>query len=675
MRALGINGTCDPAASPRRGAEIVGFRWGIMVCAAMALCSCVAPPHLAGIDSGRQLRQIELSAAGNEWVSFNLQLVGQPSGKLAVRLISLEKLGCDVRAYRREKIAGNSPSLGEALVPMNRDRDLIAVSHYAGPVWVDVHVPAKLAGSEYQATCELLQGPWVVDRLPIVLKVHYFTLPERATLPIVGEMTSTALKKLYSGRLPDSLGPLFECCRENRVELWFSDLLASPAATEERSAAASRNPRGEEMAIRTAGLDANLQGIRSIHWRDPAGVFPQSLPWFYPGNRFGQQQPVQSIWLKFMRQSEQDGEYLRLAEQRGQGDVAQKIARLMVHQRQRAFEPFQTPADEQTDKDRLGQGRQLLVELIEAYDPAHPASEEQKRQLKLNLAEWMAEHGRPMMLPRWTHWTWDPHTPGQLDLELGVDIFNPSDNQATRSTLRWSGTPVGWRNVDPPTVIPQMPAHQLTHAVLKNSFDATTFHVTTTGSMQAMVISGFDGASSALDAQLPVASCDRRTGSPIIDGSLTDWSTDDTAFNGNLIYSSPGNNGTIRKTASQAGVYTNFSSDALFVAFRLNQVASASAQCRLLIQTLHVTCAPNGQYQGPDGIRYAATLVDGIWRGELAIPWSVIGNKGMPTTLRFNFLRHDADGWSSVAGPVGGNENDAITGILVLRDGPGELVK
>jgi hypothetical protein len=128
----------------------------------------------------------------------------------------------------------------------------------------------------------------------------------------------------------------------------------------------------------------------------------------------------------------------------------------------------------------------------------------------------------------------------------------------------------------------------------------------------------------------------------------------------------------------------------LFLAFRLEGISSAdgSDDCQFIIQPLfadnssgrkvHLTCKPNGIFvsDGTGSIQYACTVASNIWRGELAVPWSAIisANAPIPRALRFNIVqRRGAMNVASWAGPVGTDE--ALDGILVLRDGPGVLVK
>ena len=42
---------------------------------------------------------------------------------------------------------------------------------------------------------------------------------------------------------------------------------------------------------------------------------PNEVPWFYPGSWFGVSGPVPTLQLKWLRQAEQDYEYLRLAQE------------------------------------------------------------------------------------------------------------------------------------------------------------------------------------------------------------------------------------------------------------------------------------------------------------------------------------------------------------------------
>jgi hypothetical protein len=223
---------------------------------------------------------------------------------------------------------------------------------------------------------------------------------------------------------------------------------------------------------------------------------------------------------------------------------------------------------------------------------------------------------------------------------------------------------------------------------------------------------------------LPIAASDRREGPLVVDGSLGDWHAADAIQDGPLVrmLDRPGvaAGATLRLTQSAAKVYTTWAQDRLYVAFSLAGVTQPDFHavrnfvdyqqrrawgedvCELLFQpvyadntlgpVLHVACKPTGQWveRKPDpdapagddgswsplegvGVRYATTVDQGVWRGELAIPWLAVHPdpaKGRPRLMRFNFAQHrtrlgESGSW---AGPVDFGRDDRFMGLLVIRD-------
>jgi hypothetical protein len=171
--------------------------------------------------------------------------------------------------------------------------------------------------------------------------------------------------------------------------------------------------------------------------------------------------------------------------------------------------------------------------------------------------------------------------------------------------------------------------------------------------------------------------------------------------------------------STPSNVFTGWSDDNLYVAFKLSGLSHGGAQwtrnfveyqfrrawgedlCQLLIQpmyadgsvgpVLHVVCKPNGSwverkgdprrdtdawppFEGA-GVRYFGTVDGDAWRGEVAIPWRAItddatGTKGRPTMLKFNLTQHRAETGESAswAGPIDFGRDDSLTGLLFMRD-------
>jgi hypothetical protein len=132
--------------------------------------------------------------------------------------------------------------------------------------------------------------------------------------------------------------------------------------------------------------------------------------------------------------------------------------------------------------------------------------------------------------------------------------------------------------------------------------------------------------------------------------------------------------------------------------------------CQVLVQPVYddnslgpvtyLACKPNGvcsvkrrldprmnsdPWRETDGtaVRYAAVVQDGIWTGEVAIPWKLLLNQERPNgespngdgpkrprILRFNFIQHwQKNGESaSWAGPIDFDQDDGFMGLLYLQE-------
>jgi hypothetical protein len=168
---------------------------------------------------------------------------------------------------------------------------------------------------------------------------------------------------------------------------------------------------------------------------------------------------------------------------------------------------------------------------------------------------------------------------------------------------------------------------------------------------------------------------------------------------------------------TQSSLFSGWSDESLYFAFKLDGLSKADVRaaknfvtyqsgrawgedlCELLIQpiykdqtagpVMHIVCKPNGSdwverkldpkmYADPwqpfeaAAIRFATTLADTTWRGEIAVPWKALGDpiKGRPTMLRFNFVQHRTTTGESAswAGPIDSGRDDNFMGLLLVRD-------
>jgi hypothetical protein len=621
---------------------------------------------------------VSLRGAGDEWVDFVIHingLAGISSANLQLRLVGLDRLGPDARWYHLD-------GKENALIPIQSAPGNAVISDLPrdGNVWIDLHIPTATPARDYHGSCQLLVDEHPIAELPLSLRVYGFSLPEHPTLTIAGEVTSAGLRRLYDGHLPDSVEPLIQLCQENRLQLWFSDLQPMNRWPSETEIWKRPNGNADNRAvIHALGLQTMLDKNCVVICKGAISGASDVEAWFYSGNEFGTPDPIQSVLLKRLRDSGQDAEYFALAERTPEAAEARALANLLVRPIVGPVDSTDSSLSSPMDAGAFIQGKEFMARMIDA----NHFSARQQKQWNLQLIRWIAENSRPRIKPRVTEWFWDTTKPGQIDLKLSTDIYNPSEIQPTRNTIEWSVLPAGWA-IAKTVGIPSLPTDRITHAVLTGSFDATQLHITTAGASQLTFINGFDATSTDLNISIPVASCDRRTGAPVIDGSLSEWSTDDLICNAPLLSS---------QANPPAKILANFSDTYLFLAFRLEGIDSndEQADCQFVMQPIfgdnslgklfYVNCKPNGVCQSStsESIRYGCTVASNIWRGELAVPWKAIvsPSNAIPRALRFNVIqRNGSFGIASWAGPLNSiDPSGAISGILVLRNAPGDLVK
>ena len=167
---------------------------------------------------------------------------------------------------------------------------------------------------------------------------------------------------------------------------------------------------------------------------------PNELTWFYPGRWFGVDEMVPTIQLKWLRRAQQDYEYLYLARQRGQGLYALVMARLMT-------KPVQTELNQRpdethglltgtTDPAAWSRALELLAKNILLREPGRERDDAREAQLNRDTAMWIAPQDRPFQIARTSNWGWAAKPGNWVDLRLGLDIYNASDQPLT-GELQW----------------------------------------------------------------------------------------------------------------------------------------------------------------------------------------------------------------------------------------------
>jgi hypothetical protein len=470
----------------------------------------------------------------------------------------------------------------------------------------------------------------------------------------------------------------------------------------------------QAMSAQVIGWDGALP-----HTRSPdEAANPNDLTWFYPGRWFGIDEPVPTIQLKWLRRAQQDYEYLHLARQRGQVMYALIMARRMTR-------PVQTSPNEApdvthalltgtTDANAWPQALELLAKQILLREPGKARDEQREAELGRDTNLWMQPQEQPLLIGRNASWGWAARPGNWVDLQLGVDAYNPSD-LPLEGEFQWTSAPKGWEFNPQP--LPLTPADAIrTYQVKRFRMDAQVdldrLGPETRLPIQLKLVEKQRNRPYHLSVVAPVAACDKREGKLEIDGLLGDWDDGaDGIHHGPLVMmlDRPSlQRQAIQMASTHSSIYTNWVDKQFYVAFKVDGVATDAGAgraerndvdyqlrrawgedlCEVLMQPIynqagdvgqivHVVCKRNGQavvsikhspknqrlfgsaYKEMVGadLRYRMTAENGVWRGEVVIPWGVINDKqhqGMrPTLMRFNFAQHKhASGESSSwAGP------------------------
>jgi hypothetical protein len=464
--------------------------------------------------------------------------------------------------------------------------------------------------------------------------------------------------------------------------------------------------------------------------KEPAD--PNELIWFYPGSWFGTDAPLATVQLKWLRRAEQDYEYLWLAQQRGQRVNAQLMARLITKPVEIApFQP-EDPTYSllcgTVDRDAWDEAMRLIAKSILLREPGRLADRQHDLELNNEMLHWALGLERPTILGRATQWnidtlarTGDP----PLDLRLGIDLYNASDMPPDNNSLTWTQLPEGWQVRPQPLMIPALAPYHVERVNVEAQIDPSRIPPGSSARqpVQLTFINGYTKSPTNVRMILPVANSERHPPGLKVDGSLEDWSAEDCIQDGPLLQllnrpalQQP--RGIELTTASTpSSIYTGWSDDQFYVAFKLAGLSQQEVRatqnfvsyqfrrawgedlCQILVQAvyadnstgpvLHVICKPNGfwierkgdprssaeawpAFEGA-GVRYRGTLDGPNWRGEVAIPWRALAGSlrpDRPVMLRFNLTQHCTDSGESAswAGPIDFGRDDALTGLLFLRD-------
>jgi hypothetical protein len=459
---------------------------------------------------------------------------------------------------------------------------------------------------------------------------------------------------------------------------------------------------------------------------------PNSLTWFYPGRWFGVEGLVPTIQLEWLRRAQQDYEYLWLADQRGEVINALQMARLITKPVEivsgQSPDPVYALMTGTTSQSAWDRAQELLAQTILLRQPGTPFDQSRQRALYIQTLQWAQPQERPQLLARAAQWTLtgprkEPsgRTSGNwLGLNLAIDIYNASDATPDRNGLQWNPPPArsGWEVRPQPLEVPRLATYRVQRQTMSASFNLNRINSDAGKPTELSFINGYTKALYPMQVRLPIAASERREGPIQLDGKLNDWSDADAIQDGPLVLmtSRPDlQKQELRFAPGSQKIYSTWGQQSFYLAFSLdglspeehhahNDVDYQSRRawgedlCEMLIQplyadnttgpVLHVVCKPNGadwvdRKQDPkdsnndwrtaeaSGIRYATTVSNGRWRGELGIPWKLINlpTKEMPVLLRFNFVqhRHETCQSASWCGPIDYGRDEDLMGVLYLK--------
>ena len=445
---------------------------------------------------------------------------------------------------------------------------------------------------------------------------------------------------------------------------------------------------GDETDVRVWAWVAFLRRANMIQWNDclpgepsldtPAN--PTEVTWFYPGSWFGVDDVLPTVQLKWLRQAQQDFEYLTLAEQRGAVLNVLPMARVLAKPVE--IQPGQTPDPTYslligtTDRAAWQSVKPLLAKIINSRTPGVAVDQNAINEIDLETLRWMEPLERPEILPRTTEWTVGDPPPGEIgpwvNLRLGLDLYNASDTTPNLNELVYDRLTAGWEVQPQPVQIPQLLPYQVVRQYMNARLDPSRVRLAKPVPIVVAYRSGFTGATTPMPLVAPVTRSVRRTAPFVINGSLDEWTGDDALQLGPLVkmMDRPEVQAHALDYAStRSEIYSGWTDDSLLVAFRVEGLGKSSRVlasrnfvdyqdrrawgediCQIVAQAMyddgslgplvHIAVKPGGNIwverqldprthvdpweEFESGVKYAATAEGQIWRGELSIPWKAL---------------------------------------------------
>jgi hypothetical protein len=337
------------------------------------------------------------------------------------------------------------------------------------------------------------------------------------------------------------------------------------------------------------------------------------------------------------------------------------------------------PADDAT----LARAVEIIGEVIEARRPGAlaPAS------VDIARTRWIDPQEQPVLLPRSTRFA--AIDASSLRVELGIDVYNPRDPGPDPDALVLRGPAPGWSldrsnaNVAPTA---RDAVGRLT-VIATVEPDATPNKRTP---LSVELTNGYSGRTTRTSVFIPARSIQYLDPAPQLDGLLGDWTAGDSIHVGPL---TPMLDDTI-DAWPDATLYAGWSRDALHLAFRVETSGRGSPRSSFLERQgqrphaddvieivlagdsgrpLLLSVRPTGAMESSaptlntePGPMYVCTLQGRIWRGEVTVPMSLLGDVGEIVRLNVAQHRPDLGTGASWAGPVDQGLDTALMGVLRL---------
>ena len=284
-----------------------------------------------------------------------------------------------------------------------------------------------------------------------------------------------------------------------------------------------------------------------------------------------------------------------------------------------------------------------------------------------------------------------------------------------------------------PRIIPTLGVYQIDRFPLGATIDPTKTRPRGESADHLAAVSfvkGNDRTETSVALRLPAVTIDRLPGGIVLDGELGDWLPADQIQDGPMIamIDRPSVQEYQLKLAdNRTMLHAGWTDDNLYVAFRMEGASAENAQAgnvvqvdnrrawgedlaQVLVQAIYedgvegplllLNLKPNGVAWAErrldprlnrvpwqpfeSNTRFQSTLVEGVWRGELAIPMSALRLEGRydangreipPVMYRFNVAqhRHETGQTTTWAGPVDQMRDETFTGLLVAVEARGAL--